>query len=181
MRTWRSASNLQVATIAEGTVVGRFDDFQFALSDGSIFGYRLKGSSRFARTGGVAAADLPVVGRDLVLVTREAAVEWAGLPRNVVEGRAWASAWRGTRVMSRGGATVGSVDDFLFDAAPPRVTGFLLDRGRLLRRDDRVAVGRDAVVIADPTLLVTLDDDEPETTDWWTRVRGALGTEKKQG
>lgn len=179
MRTWRRVSNLQVATIAEGAIVGKFDDFQFDLTDGTIYGYRLRAAGVFSRTGGVAAADLPVVGRDLVLVTRESAVEWAGLPRNTVEGRAWGSAYRGTRVMSRTGASVGRIDDFLFDAQPARVTGFLLDGDRLLRWDDRIGVGRDSVVIADPLAILGLEEDEPETTDWWTRVRGAFGSERK--
>lgn len=190
MRTWRRASNLQVATVAEGAIIGKFDDFQFDLVDGTIFGYRLRAAGVFSRTGGVAAADLPVVGRDLVLVTREAAVDWAGLPRNQVEGRAWGTAYRGTRVMSRTGAVVGRVDDYVFDAQPARVTGFLLDGDRLLPWDERIGVGRDSVVIGDPLLVLALESDEPETTDWWQRVRGAIrprkgeekkGEEKKDG
>lgn len=181
MRTWRRASNLQVASMAEGVIVGKFDDFQFDLTDGTIYGYRLRATGVFSKTGGVAAVDLPVVGRDLVLVTRESAVDWAGLPRNNEEGRAWGTAYRGTRVMSRTGAGVGRVDDFLFDASPARVTGFLLDGDRLLAWDDRIRVGRDAVVIADPLVILGLESDEPETTDWWTRVRGAIRPDRRKG
>ena len=182
MRTWQRASNLPVAAIAEGALVGRFDDFQFDLNAGTIYGYRLRAAGVFSRTGGVAAADLPVVGRDLVLVTREAAVDWAGLPRNNVEGRAWGTVYRGTAVMSRTGAIVGRVDDYVFEPQPPRVTGFLLDGDRLLAWDDRIGVGRDSVVIGDPLLILGLESDEPETTGWWTRVRGAIrkkGDERK--
>lgn len=179
MRTWRQMNNLPVATLAEGALLGKCDDFQFDLGNGAIYGYRIRGSGVFGRTGGVAAPHLRLVGRDLVYVTEERAVEWAGLGRNLVEGRAWAARYRGTRVVTRQAAGLGSVEDYFFEAQPPQVTGFLLDGGRLLRWDDRVAVGRESVIVADPALALALDSDEPETTDWWSRVRGAFNGEPR--
>ena len=103
LETWKRAQNLQVASLAEGAFVGRLDDFMFDLETHQIYGWRLKGSGMFAKPGGVPADELVLVGRDLALIRSEEAVEWSGGRITVVDGRAWASAYRGTQAVSRRG------------------------------------------------------------------------------
>jgi uncharacterized protein YrrD len=178
MKTFLQARGMQVATLQEGAQIGKLDDFLFELETGRIFGYRLK-QGVIARTGGVAASALTLIGRDLVYVTSEASVDWTGLARRADEGRAWASQYRGSKVVSRRGASLGVVDDFVIEESPPAVKALLLDGNRLVRLDERVSTGRDAVILDEPSVALALEDDEPETTDWWIRVRGAFGREKK--
>lgn len=181
MKTFRKAQGMQVATIAEGALLGKLEDFQFDLETGRIYGYRLKGPGVFGRGGGIPADATTLIGRDLVLVKTETAVEWAGERRNAEDGRAWAVTYRKTRVISRRGASLGIVEDFILDGAPPRVIALLLDNQRMARLDRRVTLGRDAVILEDPAAAVAIESEEEETTDWWTRVRGTFsGDEKKE-
>lgn len=179
MKTLKKAQGMSVATIAEGAIIGKLEDLQFDLEDGRIFGYRVRAPGVFGRTGGVPAEALPLVGRDLTLIKTETAVEWAGERRNAEDGRAWATTYRKTRVMTRRGAGLGVVEDFILDGSPPRVMALLLDNHRMVRLDRRVTLGRDAVILEDPTAAVALDDEE-ETTDWWTRVKGTFSGEEKK-
>ena len=180
MKTFLKTRGLQVATLAEGSIVGKFDDLLFELESGRIFGYRLR--QGVLRSGGVAAASLTRIGRDLVYVQDERAVDWSGLTRVADEGRAWALQYRGARVMSRRGAALGEVQDFVIDTDPRHaVYAFLLDANRIVRFDERVSVGRDALIVDDAAAALGLDDDEPETTDWWIRVRQAFGSMDGKG
>lgn len=167
-RTFRKTQNLPVVSLAEGAIVGRLDDFQFDLESGHIFGYRVRGQGMWARTGGVASALLPRFGKDVVFVTEEGAVRWGGMPRSAEPGRAWATVYRGVSVRTRRGQPVGTVQDFLIEATPPRVRALVLDRHRVLPFGEGVALGRDAVVVPDTTTLLDTGDDE-EVTETWTR------------
>lgn len=178
MKTFSKSRGLPVATIAEGALVGKLDDFLFELETGRIFGYRLK-AGVLPRSGGVAARDVARVGRDLVLVSSEAAVDWSGVSRVAEEGRAWASRYRGARVMTRRGAAVGEVTDLLFQSEPHEVRAFLLDGNRVVQLDGGVSVGRDALILDDAAAAMAVGGGEPETTDWWVRVRGAFSPDRK--
>ena len=108
MVTHRTSSGLPVVTLSEGAIVGKLDDFQFDLSSRRIYGFRVRGSGVWSKYGGVEASKLERIGKDVVFVTSEADVEWrAGGTRHAEEGRAWASQYRGIRVMSRSGAAMG--------------------------------------------------------------------------
>lgn len=177
MKSFKKAQGMVVATLEEGALVGKFDDFQFDLESGAIYGCRLK-QGVFSKTGGVRASALVRLGRDLIYVTAESAIEWTGAARGLVEGRAWASEYRGTQVMSRRGAGLGSVEDFLIALEPLRVTTLLLDGGRVAPFDDRVAVGRDSVILSDPGVAVQRPEGDEESGDWWSRMRAMFESEK---
>ena len=173
MKTFRKAQGMQVATIAEGAIVGKLDDFQFDLETGRIYGWRLKGPGVFPRSGGVPASALVHIGRDLVLVKSEVAIEWAGGARNQEEGRAWASEYRGTTVMTRRGATLGAVEDYLIEADPPQVRAMLVGGQHAVPFDPRVATGKDAVILEEDSLLQAVPEETGDSdTDWRTRLRG---------
>lgn len=167
-RTFRKTQNLPVIAMAEGAIVGKFDDFQFDLETGRIYGYRVRGQGVWARAGGVAAGELLRYGRDVVFIREEAAVRWSGVSRAPEPGRAWATAYRGVSVVSRKGEPLGSVQDFMLDVDPPRVRALVLDRHRLLAVGASVVLGRDAVVVPDPAVVLGSVDEE-EITDTWAR------------
>ena len=178
MKSFKKAQGMNVATLAEGALVGKFDDFQFDLESGVIYGCRLK-QGVFSKSGGAPARAFTLLGRDLVYVSEEAAIEWSGAARAPVEGRAWASEYLGTKVMSRRGAGLGSVEDFLFALDTPRVTAMLLDGNRVVVFDERVAVGRDAVILSDPAIAVPHSEGDEESGDWWKRMRGMFDSSEK--
>lgn len=172
MRTFKRVQGMMVVTRAEGANVGKLDDFLFELSTGIISGWRIKAGTVFAKGGGVAAADLELLGRDVVLVRGESSIEWAGSGRpRPVEGRAWASAWLGTGALTRGGAALAEVRDLIVDDSGDRVYGLLLADGRLLPLGAQVQLGPSAVIVESDSVPVTLPSDEDA---WWDAVRDAL-------
>lgn len=179
LETWKRAQNLQVATLAEGAFVGRLDDFLFDLETHRIYGWRLKGSGMFSKPGGVPAEELVLVGRDLALIRSEDAVEWSGGRISVVDGRAWASGYRGTQAVSRRGRALGAVQDFVLDRQGTQVTGLLLHGGLLLPLDGRVSTGPAAVIAESDDLVVEMPDDEDagatQQVAWWNRLTSAIG------
>ena len=178
LETWKRAQNLQVASLAEGAFVGRLDDFMFDLETHQIYGWRLKGSGMFAKPGGVPADELVLVGRDLALIRSEEAVEWSGGRITVVDGRAWASAYRGTQAVSRRGRSLGAVQDFVIDREGNQVTGLLLHGGLLLPLDGRVSTGPAAIIAESDDLVVEMPDEEAgggEQVAWWNRLTSAIG------
>lgn len=177
METWRHAQNLQVVSLDEGEFLGRLDDFQFDLDTHAIYGWRLKGQAMFATAGGVAARHVQLVGRNVALVTEGRRVEWES-QRPVVEGRAWASQYRGTAALTRRGARLGGIQDFVIDRAGDRVTGLVLQGHRLLPLDERVHVGPDAVVALSEDVLIQLPGDEGDES-WWARLKEAIGVGPK--
>lgn len=177
MKAFKKTQALTVATRAEGAIIGKLDDFQFDLETGRIFGFRLT-KGVFSKSGGVAADAVELLGRDLVFVREEAAVEWTGAARAAVEGRAWASDYKGTKVMSRRGEGLGAVEDFVIDAQPARVTALLLDGNRAVVYGEHVAAGRDAVILADPALAVPRPEGDEGSGDWWKRMRGLFDSDK---
>jgi sporulation protein YlmC with PRC-barrel domain len=177
MKAFKKLQTLPVATAAEGALVGKLDDFQFDLDAGNIYGFRLT-KGVFSKAGGVAAAAVTLLGRDLVFLRAEADVEWAGAPRVAVEGRAWASEYRGMGVMTRRGTGVGTVEDLVVGLGPARVTALLLDAGRVVVIDEHVALGRAAVILADPGQAVARPEGDEESADWWRRVKGLFESER---
>ncbi len=176
MDTWKRAQNLQVATLEEGALVGRLDDFQFDLETLRIYGWRLKSAGVFGRSGGVRASEMNLIGRDLAFVRTEAAVEWTSGKPAAVGGRAWASSYRGTTAITRRGRSLGTVQDYVIDRAGQKVTGLILHGGALLPLDGRVNTGPAAVIVESEDLAVQLPEDEgEERTDWWNRLREAVG------
>jgi sporulation protein YlmC with PRC-barrel domain len=176
METWKRAQNLQVATLEEGALVGRLDDFQFDLETLRIYGWRLKSSGMFGRSGGVRASEMNLIGRDLAFVRTEAAVEWTSGKPAAVGGRAWASSYRGTTAITRRGRSLGTVQDYVIDRTGQQVTGLILHGGALLPLDGRVNTGPAAVIVESEDLAVQLPEDEgDERTDWWNRLREAVG------
>lgn len=176
IETWKRAQNLQVATLAEGALVGRLDDFLFDLETHRIYGWRIKGSGVFGKSGGVRVEDLVLVGRDLALVRSEAAIEWTAARSSPLEGRAWASAYRGTQAITRRGGALGAVADFVIERSGDQVTGLLLQGGGLLPLDGRTNTGAAAVIAETAEVLVSLAGPEgDERTDWWVRLKDAVG------
>ena len=178
MISFRKAHGLQGVARKEGALIGRFDDFQFDLESRAIYGYRIKGAGMFAKAGGVAAASLDQIGRDVAFVGGEDSVEWSGAGRNVEDGRAWASQYRGTRVMSRNGVSLGAVEDFVFDPGGDRVLGLVLDGERLVELGPAVATGPAAVILEEASMLQTLpaedriDSNEADWRKWFRFGRG---------
>lgn len=180
LETWKRAQNLQVATLAEGAFVGRLDDFLFDLETHRIYGWRLKASGMFSKPGGVPADELVLVGRDLALIRSESAVEWSGGRISVVDGRAWASSYRGTQAVSRRGRALGAISDFVLDRQGTQVTGLLLHGGLLLPLDGRVSTGPAAVIAESDDLVVEMPDDEgEERVDWWNRLTSVIGVQSR--
>ncbi len=181
LETWKRAHNLQVATIEEGAFIGRLEDFQFDLETHRIYGWRLKASGMFGRAGGVRADALTLVGKDLAYVTSEAAVEWTGGRAAAVDGRAWASSYKGTQAITRRGRSLGAVQDFVIDRGGDHITGLLLHGSLLLPLDGRVQTGPAAIIVEDPQAVVELPEDEnDEPTGWWDRVQRAVGVGAKK-
>ncbi len=178
MKTFKKTQGMQIATRREGAIIGKFDDFQFDLETGRIYGYRVKAPGVFGKTGGLPADALLLLGRDLVLIASEASVEWAGEKRNSEDGRAWASRYLKNRAMTRRGALMGHVEDFVIEENPPAVRGLILDGSRLVQLDHRIAVGKDALILDDPSGAVALPPESAgesgEEGDWWRRVRDAF-------
>lgn len=172
MRTFTKAQDLKAATIAEGALVGRLDDFQFDLESGEIYGWRVK-TGVFGKTGGVPAAAVVQLGRDLALLRGEGAIEWSG-GRAQAEGRAWAGAYTKKRVVTRRGAELGEVVDYVVEVDPPRVRALLLDGGRVVPFGPHAAVGKDAVVLDDATVARAVSDHAIESSAWWDVVRALL-------
>ena len=181
LETWMRAHDLQVVSRKEGAFVGRLEDFQFDLETHRIYGWRLKASGMFGKTGGIPAADMELIGRDVAFITSEAAIEWGSGRAGSVGGRAWASAYRGTEAISRRGRSLGAVHDFVIDDSGPRVTGLVLHGAVLLPLDGRVQTGPSAIIAESDDVAVELPGDEAdEPTTWWVRVRSALGVGQRQ-
>jgi len=168
MITFRKSQGLLVVSEAEGAVVGKLDDFQFDLEELVIYGYRLKGAGMFSKAGGIAADKLVKVGRDVVFITSEADVEWTTAARHAEEGRAWASQYAGTKVMSRRGAMMGEVDDFVFDPVQDKVMALYLDHNRVVEIGDAVATGP-AACILDASAVHEVPGEMQEPRHWWDR------------
>lgn len=176
MIRYETTRSRPVVSRQEGAIVGKFDDFQFDIRSWRIYGYRLRANTMFGRAGGVRADDLDQVGRDVVFISSEERVEWSGGTRNAEDGRAWASRYLGTKVISRDGTSMGEVDDLVFDPSADRLVAIVLSGERIVELGKHVATGSAAVVIEDATFAVPLPDDDPESpTNWWERVRGAFG------
>ncbi|MBN1337107.1 MAG: PRC-barrel domain-containing protein [Deltaproteobacteria bacterium] len=175
MHRYEATRGRQVVTLEEGAMIGKFDDFQFDIRTWRIFGYRLKPLHVFGRAGGVAAEDLDKVGRDVVFIRAESQVVWSGAARNPEEGRAWASRYLGSKVLSRDGTALGTVGDLMFDDATHALCGLILSDGRLVLLDERVSTGPAAVVLEDDRCAVPLlDPQENEDPDhWWARMEEA--------
>ncbi|NOY25251.1 MAG: hypothetical protein GXP62_05205 [Oligoflexia bacterium] len=175
--TWKRAQNMQVVGLLQGAFAGRLDDFQFDLETHAIYGWRVKTTGVWGRSGAVAAAKLSLIGRDVAFIGSVDQVVWGSTDRKNVVGRAWASAYRGTQAITRRGRALGAVQDFVIDAQGSRVTGILLHGDRLLPLDGGVNSGPAAVIAADEGVVVELGsgEEDPEGVRWWHRLRKALG------
>lgn len=181
LETWMRAHDLQIVSRKEGAFVGRLEDFQFDLETHRIYGWRLKASGMFGKTGGIPAADMELIGRDVAFITSEAAIEWGSGRAGPVGGRAWASAYKGTQAISRRGRSLGAVRDFVIDGSGTRVTGLVLHGAVLLPLDGRVQTGPSAIIAESDDVAVELPGDEAdEPTNWWARVRSAVGVGQRQ-
>jgi uncharacterized protein YrrD len=175
MIRYESTRSRPVVSRAEGAIVGKFDDFQFDIRSWRIYGYRLRANTMFGRAGGIQADDLDQVGRDVVFISSEERVEWSGGTRNAEDGRAWASRYLGTKVISRDGTSLGEVDDLVFDPRDDKLVALILSGERIVELGKHVATGSAAVVIEDASFAVAVPEDDPESpTNWWERVRGTF-------
>lgn len=172
MRTFKRVLGMQVVTRLEGATVGKVDDFLFELATGRISGWRLRSGTVFSKAGGVAAADLELLGRDVALVRSESAIEWAGGRPKGLDGRAWASAYLGTGALTRGGQSLAEVRDLVVDDVGDRVYGALLADGRFLPLDAHVQLGPSAVIVETDSVPVSLPSDDEEA--WWEAIRQAV-------
>ncbi len=162
-----------VVSREEGAIVGKFDDFQFDIRTWAVYGYRLRASTMFGPAGGIRAEDLDQVGRDVVFITSEERVQWTGASRNTEDGRAWASRYLGTKVISRDGTALGEVDDLVFCARTDTLVAIVLSGERIVELGRHVATGSAAVVLEDAAFAVPLPEhaDEENPTNWWDNVR----------
>ncbi len=175
MLSFKNVQGHLVIATAEGAIVGRIDDFQFDLESHEVYGYRLKGMGMFARAGGVSAAEMSFIGREVSFVGAEEQVDWSGAGRNVEPGRAWASQYRGTRAMSRTGSFVGAIEDLVFEINPDRLVGLILDGGRFLPLSDGVATGPAAVIMGGNTQLEALPaEGSSSEAEWVSWIRKAV-------
>ncbi len=181
MIRYESTRARPVVSREEGAIVGKFDDFQFDIRTWSIYGYRLRSSSMFGRAGGIQADDLDQVGRDVVFITSETRVEWSGGSRNPEDGRAWASRYLGTKVISRDGTALGEIDDLVFCARTDTLVGLILSGERIVQLGRHVATGSAAVVIEDASFAVPLpaEEDIENPTRWWNNVRKVFSKKDK--
>lgn len=155
----------------EGAVLGKLDDFQFDLTDHTIYGYRIKGAGMFSKSGGIPADRLTKVGRDVVFVSSEHDIQWTTAGRHAEEGRAWATQYAGTKAMSRRGTALGEVDDYVFDPVADKVLALYLDHNRVAELNAAAATGSAAVILDDGAVRdVPGEMSEPRT--WWSRFRG---------
>jgi uncharacterized protein YrrD len=175
LETWKRAQNLQVASRKEGALVGRLDDFQFDLESHRVYGWRLKGTGMFGKSGGIRSSEMELVGRDLAYIRTEQAVEWTSGKPASVGGRAWASTYRGTTAITRRGRSLGAVQDFVIDRTGQQVTGLILHGGFLVLLDGRVNTGPAAIIVESGDVVVELPEDESdERGAWWDRLREAV-------
>ncbi len=176
MIRYESTRARPVVSRMEGAIVGKFDDFQFDIRTWGIYGYRLRSSSMFGRAGGILAEDLDQVGRDVVFITSEDRVQWTGGSRNPEDGRAWASRYLGTKVISRDGTALGEVDDLVFCARDDTLVALILSGERIVELGRHVATGSAAVVIEDASYAVPIpsEEDHENPTGWWDSVRKAF-------
>ncbi len=180
MITYRKAQGLLVVSRREGAVVGKLDDFQFDLNSHAIYGYLLKGTGMFGKSGGVRAEALDQVGRDVVFIRSEEDVDWQHVHRNAEQDRAWASQYRGRRVMDRRGAELGEVQDFVFDPEQDRVVALLLDSESLLPLGEEVATGPAAIIVDGPETIERIPPTESISGDWWTRLLALRGSDGEE-
>ena len=117
----------------------------------------------------------------MAIVRSEADVEW-GRGVGPVDGRAWASDYRGTQALTRRGQGLGAVQDFVLDREGNRVTGLVLQGSLVLPLDGRVQTGGSAIIVESDDVVVEIpasESDEP--TNWWHRVREAVGGRGARG
>jgi uncharacterized protein YrrD len=164
-----------IVTRKEGAIIGKLDDFQFDLRSGQVFGYLVRATSLFRKAGGVRAEDLDQVGRDVAFIGSESQVEWIGGSRNTEDGRTWASRYLGTRIVTRDGAALGTVDDLVFHPGDRQVVAVVVSSNRIIRIDSRVSTGPAVVVLAEERIAVPMpeahESELPEA--WWRRVLDA--------
>lgn len=175
MIRYEEARGRPIVTRKEGAIIGKLDDFQFDLRSGQVFGYLVRATSLFRKAGGVRASDLDQVGRDVVFIGSESQVEWIGGNRNSEDGRSWASRYLGTKVVTRDGSAMGSVEDLCFHPGDRQVVAVVLSGNRIVRLDERISTGSAVVVIADSELAVPMPEsrDEEASETWWHRVLDA--------
>jgi uncharacterized protein YrrD len=171
--TFKRVAGMQVISLAEGASLGKLDDFQFDLETHEVYGWSIKGAGVFGKTGAVAATRLTLLGRDVAFVAAEADVEW-GAARSKVDGRAWATAWKGTPAMSRRGQALGKVEDFVLDPHGNRVTGLLLSGDLFVPLEGKANTGPSALIVVEDSAVVSRAADAGGT-DWWNRMKGAVG------
>ena len=174
MRTFKRVQGMVALARQEGAFVGKVDDALFDLQTGMVSGWRVKTGAVFSKSGGVSASDVELLGRDVVVVRAESAIEWvSGSKGKAPDGRAWASAWLGTGVLTRSGAAVGEVKDLIVDDRGDRIYALLLSDGRLVGIDARAQLGPSAVILESDAVPVTLPEDEGKEA-WWDAIRAAL-------
>lgn len=174
MRTFKRVQGMVALARQEGAFVGKVDDALFDLQTGMVSGWRVKTGAVFSKSGGVSASDVELLGRDVVVVRAESAIEWvSGSKGKAPDGRAWASVWLGTGVLTRSGSAVGEVKDLVVDDRGDRIYALLLSDGRLVGIDARAQLGPSAVILESDAVPVTLPEDEGKEA-WWDAIRAAL-------
>lgn len=178
VRTFRSVRGLPVVTVAEGVHGGKLDDFLCSLDGFTVHGFRLRAPGFWSGETGVAASDVALLGRDYVLIAREAAIEQGTGSQDAGSRRAWWSDLVGTSVMARRGAELGKVEDVVLDDQPRVVRALVLEGGAVLPLRDTgnstaIILGGDSVILDDESALLRIPDkvDSPE---WWKAVATAL-------
>ncbi len=167
MASFKKIQGMDVVTILEGAVPGTVADLQFQLDTGVILGYRVKAGGVFGKAAGVATSAVRVLGRDVVLIEGESALEVVTGKIASEDGRTWASAYLGVKVLSRKGEAVGVVEDL--EVSRDRVIGLALDQDRVVHVNERVTLGKDVVVLEDASQA----EKAPESGSggFWSRMK----------
>lgn len=166
MASFKKTQGMDVVTITEGSVPGTVTDLQFDLDTCLILGYRIKASGVFGKAAGVATSAVRVLGREVLLIEAESTLEVVTGKVPTEDGRAWADAYLGSKVLSRKGEALGTVEDLEIER--DRVIGLRLDQDRVVAMDERVTLGKDVVVLEEASQV----EKAPESGGgFWSRMK----------
>lgn len=132
-----------VVTLADAARIGRIDDILFDATYHYVLGFRIKAGA-FRRTEALPRASVQAIGADAVTIAEHAAVN---TPERFaeLEGAQTLSGITHTRVVTEGGALLGSVEAVELDDTAEHVVGYTLDaplfdrlrgRARQVRAED---------------------------------------------
>jgi len=155
MRKAKELRGLAVVDVTGGKKLGAVDDLVVSPDDGTLLAVTVSGGMFSGAKSYVRAEDIRSIGADAVTVVGEnVARREDEMTEAVREAHRSSRTLLGAKVVTEGGALLGTVSDYLIDEASRRVTGLTIGGGLLSGQDglaaDRiVSVGPDAVIVSD--------------------------------